>query len=925
VNPRSRRLPLRGRDYELGVLSGQLAAAHSGAGSVSVIEAGPGLGKTRLIEEAIAMAGRSSVAAGRGDGDQAKLAVYLAPLLEALFLGKRPLLDRSATLENVDDQGYWLLLELCELLEARAKSGPMLICLDDLQWADLGTLSAVRGLTSQTAGSPIAWVIALRHAEAGSDRLRQVDALVNAGAARLELAPLNGTAVAALVADVVGASPDEALSGAADAAGGNPFLLRELLDGFTEEGAIQVVEGRAGLRESVLPQRVQWSVQRRLTGLPSLSRHAAGVAAVLGRSFRFSDLATMLGRPAAETYRLVAELERADIVAAHGPQFAFRHDLVHEAVLRTLPAPSVRGLERQAAGVLLAAGAAPVEIATRMARSAEAIDILRRASRALASTDPRMAGQLSRSALDLLPDGDPREGALVKEVVLLVYLGGDTAAARELADRAARALPVAEQAALALTVATMTSSSVTVTRLRVARQALSLEGVPDALRAVLAAVVAFNLICVGLPREARLAMARAERMSQDTGSAQAAGVLALSRLMMAQADGDYSEFLARARGFGVPGDDPEAQGTFRVAQVCEANALCALDRLDEAIAVLTEGIRTAQRDRQAWVLSGWDVYRGRFLVQAGRLADARAAAEWVLQREIMSVLESLALLALARVALHTGDRDLARDCEKTARATLAVETDDYEMRRSLALALILLALGRGDDKGLGRLVGVLEEFRPDSVLPLGGRDNCDEPQVVRAALRIGALDMADLVTGEAQARAAKNPAVASLQGSAAHARGLRHQDTAELRSAVQHFAGGPRPLVLASALEDLGALSAREGRRDEAVDALGRALESYAGCGATWDARRVRQRLRGLGVRRRLVTTDRPGDGWAALTPTEAQVAQLIGEGLSNKAVAERLFVSPNTVGTHVRHVFEKLGVRSRTELAGRIARDARP
>src|SRR6202044_833544 len=168
---------------------------------------------------------------------------------------------------------------------------------------------------------------------------------------------------------------------------------------------------------------------------------------------------------AAGTQRLVAELERADIVEARGSQFAFRHDLVHEAVLRTLPAPSVRALERQAAEVLLDAGAAPVEIAARMADSADvgdevAIDTLRRASRALASTDPRMAGQLSRSAMDLLPDGDPREGALVKEVVLLVYLGGDTAAARELADRAARALPVAEQAALALTVATMTSSSV---------------------------------------------------------------------------------------------------------------------------------------------------------------------------------------------------------------------------------------------------------------------------------------------------------------------------------------------------------------------------------------------------------------------------------------------------------------------------------
>jgi DNA-binding CsgD family transcriptional regulator len=925
---RPRRLPLRGRDNEIRVLSEQLAVAHSGAGSVSVIEAGPGLGKTRLIEEAIQLAGRSSVAVGRGDGDQAKLAVYLAPLLEALFQSRRPLLDRSAALGNVDEPGHWLVLELWELLEARAKSGPMLICLDDLQWADLGTLSAVRGLAGQTAGSPIAWIIALRQAEAGGDRLRQVDALVEAGAARLELAPLEAPAVAALVEDVVGASPDEALSGAADAAGGNPFLLRELLDGFAEEGAIKVVAGRAGLHQSVLPQRVQWSVQRRLTGLPSLPRHAAGVAAVLGRSFRFSDLATMLGRPATETHRLVAELERADIVVTRGSQFAFRHDLVHEAVLRTLPGPSVRALERQAAEVLLDAGAAPVEIATRMAHSADvgdevAIDILRRASRTLASTDPRMAAQLSRSALGLLPGGDPREGALVKEVVLLTALGGDADAARELADRTARTLPVAEQAELALTVATMLSARAT-TRLAAGRQALALEGVPDALRVVLTATVAFNLFCVGLPKEGWLAVARAERMIQDAGSAEGADALAMSRLQGAEVDGDYSELLRRVRGFRLLSEAPEDQAMLRVVEVCEANALCGLDRLDEAIAVITKGLRTAIRDRQGWVAYRWEVYRGRFLVQTGQLTDGRAAAEWILEQEVIGVPQSVALLALARVSLHTDDRGLARKCEVRARETLEVVTHDFEVRRNLVLLLILQALGRSDDESLDHAFGLLDEFRSDSVLPLGARENCDDPHVVRAALRIQAFDVADQVIAEARARAAKNPAVASLQASAAHAHGLRHQNAAELRSAVQDFTGGPRPLALASALEDLGALSAREGRQDEAIDALGRALESYASCGATWDARRTRQRLRTLGVRRRLVTTDRPDNGWAALTPTETQVARLIGQGLTNKAVAERLFISPNTVGTHVRHVFEKLGVRSRIELAGHIARDAR-
>jgi hypothetical protein len=672
---------LRGRDYEIGVLSEQLAAVRSGAGMVSVIEAGPGLGKTRLIEEAERMATRSSVVVGRGGGDQAHLAVHMGPLLEALFGGEDPLLDRArlATREGVPGERYWLLLELGELLETRATSEPVLICLDDLQWADLGTLSAVRWLASQTAGSPIAWILALRHGEAGGDRLRLVDALVDAGASRLELAPLESAAVADLVEDAVGASPDAALLGAAGAAGGNPFLLAELLDGFAEEGAIHVAEGRAGLRHSVLPQRLRESTERRLAGLPSLSRHAATVAAVLGRSFRFEHLATMLMQPAAQTLRLVAGLERADILVARGPEYAFRHDLVHEAVLRTLPAPSIRALERQAAGVLLDAGAAPVEIATRMAGSADvgdevAIDTLRRASRSLASSDPSMAYRLLQSGLALLPDGDAREGGLVKEIAVLMHLADDAAAAREFADRAAHTLPIAEQAELALTVATMYSLPDEV-RLVANRRALSLEGVPDALRAVHMAILSLNLAVAGYVDDARAAEAEAERMVHDTASDEAADALALSRVVIAGMDGDYREVLRRIGGFRVLSDAPEDQATLRALEWQEANALCGLDRLSEAIAVISEGVRTANRDRQAWVTSRFELYRSPLLVQAGRLADARATTEWLFLQELIAIPlaippDCLGLLALGRVAQHTDDRVLAHRCEEIARVTL---------------------------------------------------------------------------------------------------------------------------------------------------------------------------------------------------------------------------------------------------------------
>jgi DNA-binding CsgD family transcriptional regulator len=94
--------------------------------------------------------------------------------------------------------------------------------------------------------------------------------------------------------------------------------------------------------------------------------------------------------------------------------------------------------------------------------------------------------------------------------------------------------------------------------------------------------------------------------------------------------------------------------------------------------------------------------------------------------------------------------------------------------------------------------------------------------------------------------------------------------------------------------------------------------------GATWDAGRVRQRLRALGVRRRFVSADRPASGWEALTDSELQVVRLVAGGLTNRDAAERLFVSPHTVGTHLRHVFTKLDVNSRVELA-RIALEREP
>jgi DNA-binding CsgD family transcriptional regulator len=180
----------------------------------------------------------------------------------------------------------------------------------------------------------------------------------------------------------------------------------------------------------------------------------------------------------------------------------------------------------------------------------------------------------------------------------------------------------------------------------------------------------------------------------------------------------------------------------------------------------------------------------------------------------------------------------------------------------------------------------------------------------------GDTELAASAVATARERHRLNPRVASIAGTAAHAKGLVTGDPDHLALAVRCFEEGPRPLTLASALEDAGNVLARRGDREEGVAVLGRALELYYRTGASWDAARIRQRLRALGVRRRLAGMVPPRNGWPGLTGCELEVVRQVARGLTNRQVAERLFLSQHTVSNHLRHAFAKLDVTSRVELA---------
>ena len=126
----------------------------------------------------------------------------------------------------------------------------------------------------------------------------------------------------------------------------------------------------------------------------------------------------------------------------------------------------------------------------------------------------------------------------------------------------------------------------------------------------------------------------------------------------------------------------------------------------------------------------------------------------------------------------------------------------------------------------------------------------------------------------------------------------------------------------AEATEDAARILAdTTGGQAEIGSLLMHALELFDQAGATTDVARVEQSLRGIGVRRGVTgARRRPATGWASLTDTERAVVTLAAQGLTNREIADRLFVSHRTVGSHLANVFGKVGISSRVELAGAVA-----
>jgi DNA-binding CsgD family transcriptional regulator len=195
------------------------------------------------------------------------------------------------------------------------------------------------------------------------------------------------------------------------------------------------------------------------------------------------------------------------------------------------------------------------------------------------------------------------------------------------------------------------------------------------------------------------------------------------------------------------------------------------------------------------------------------------------------------------------------------------------------------------------------------------------PDLIRLARAAGDDSRARAAAAAVAAVAAANE-VPWLTGAALRCQGLATGDAALLAAAVDAYARGPRPLDLALAAEDAGRALAQAGETSRARDFLDQAVAGYERLDAARDLARTEAVLRDLGIRRgRRGPRGRPKYGWPSLTETELTVAGLVAEGLSNPQIGERLYVSRRTVQTHLAHIFAKLDITSRAQLAAQAAR----
>ena len=702
--------PIRGRAGELKLIGALVTAVAQGRGGVLVIEGPPGIGKSRLLTEVLALADKCRVRTLFGEAFEYQQTVPFFSLFMATLNADPPVGDAEALrrLGGSADLRYWVVHDLADAIHAAAAQTPLVIVLEDIHWADNGTLLALRSLAVRPDVA-VLWVVTARTGAGGAAVQETLSVLQRANATFVRLAAMTPDAVADMVQDAVRAKADVSLLSLAAKAHGNPFLVSELVGGLGEEGRLNLSGGRAVATGYALPRRLGVGMQQRLDLLSDSASEVVRVAAVLPDRFSAGLLAAMLERSPASLMSALEEAVRADLLVEDGERLRFRHDLLREATRQSLPQSLRRAMERQSASVMLGMGAAPVEVATQLARSAEpgdreAIDALRQAAQSVGHSDASAAADLCKRALELSPADDTERGSLVAETVEWLNRASRYGEAEELAVVAlAEAASPEVEAEIRLRLPTHTKHS-TPWRVEESRRALQLSGISEVTRTRHLAWLAYNLVLQDKSGQWRTAADEAAAAAAATGDLEATIMAEVTHALLDSGEGYPARALGRLEQLRPLAYTNETALAHAYAGMFHANLLAVVGRLDDATARVAEGIEQAGREGNALALETWAVYSGWVHLAAGRLSAARDAADSLPPPQPTGATEQDVhrMLILAEVAAHTDDRNLL---QQTAIDARDAHSGSPGQRRASAYVLARAAWYRDDVHEAARWLG----------------------------------------------------------------------------------------------------------------------------------------------------------------------------------------------------------------------------
>jgi DNA-binding CsgD family transcriptional regulator len=922
------------RERELDALTALLDGLAAGRARTALIEGPAGIGKTRLLGALKDGAGERGVRVLNARGSELERefpfgvvrqlfepALREAPNRTELFEGAAEIagsvfgapgeeLGGSDTSFAVLHGLYWLTLDL-------AGEEPLLLAVDDVQWCDRPSLRLLAYLVRRLEGQPLLIAATLRSAEPGTDTALLAEIAGDPLTDRILPGPLSRAALPALIERRLGSLPDDTFAAAChEATGGNPLLLDELLKGLAAEGVEPRAE-RAGVVRDLGPRAVSRAVLLRLARLSDSDVAVARALAVLGEGAELVEIATLAGLDEAAVAAASGELARVEILRPE-PPLGFVHPLVRDAVYNDLP-PGQRELEHnRAAQLLREAGATPERIAAHLLRvpplgeewvaellvaagrtaaeqggAENAVAYLKRALEEPLAPQRRTAVLYDLGQREMDVRGDEAVGHLRE-----AYRGLDDPAEKGWAGYAlARTLMFTRQEVEAAELAREVSAELPA-------------GFDDLGRALEA--IELQTVFFGRPAVEELQRTVPYRDGVPGDGPGTKMLTAVTAYTWANAGGDAERCAALARE-ALAGETLFSidNGLFWVTAVV---VLIYADRGDTD-GIWDEARAVAHRRGSLFTVLTIDLWRGFDLLRRGDLEQAQESIEAGLEEMVLWSGSEAGMVVewptafLGEIHIERGDLDAAEKVlERGHPGDRSGDGPNFWRKSKIEL---LLARGRAEEAL--PLCDVYEA-------KLGTMQN-PGPAPWRS-LRAEVLDR--LGRGEeAIALAAEELEAARGWGSRqAVGRALRVLGMLEREDGIEHLLEAATTLEHSTArLEQAKALLAlgvalRLARQpSDAREPLRRSLDIAAACSADVLVEHARAELRAAGVRPR---RDALG-GVESLTPSERRVAGMAAEEMTNREIAQALFVTPKTVEVHLSNAYRKLDIRSRRELAGTL------